>query len=251
MSKHLRACVLAAGKGTRMGGSRPKVLFEAAGKPLLHWVLGALSAASVDGVVAVVGFKKDEVIEALPTGVRWVEQSPQLGTGHAVKCAQFLFQDSEWDEQLQGSDIIVTCGDMPLLTSESFKKVALLREQEDAACCILTVAIPHESAFGRIIRDENGNVSKIVERKDATEEEIAVLEGNTGVFCFREDALWSALEKVGNNNSQGEYYLTDVISILLDSGEKVVAVQCAEETEALGVNTPDDLALVESKLKDK
>ncbi len=248
MSIPTRAVVLAAGKGTRMGGDRPKVLFQAGGKALLGWVLKALSAASVDGVCAVVGFKKEEVIRELPTGVLWVEQSPQLGTGHAVMCARSLFESHDWPAELCGSPIIVTCGDMPLLSSESFKKVVALRDSEDAACCVLTVAIPAESSFGRIIRDEKGEVARIVEVKDASDTEKAVLEGNTGVYCFSEDALWSALDKVGNNNSQGEYYLTDVIPFLISEGRKVVAVKCENPIEALGVNTPDDLKLVEENL---
>ena len=249
MATAMRAVVLAAGKGTRMGGDQPKVLFAAGGKPLLHWVLDALSAAAVSGVVAVVGFKKDDVIRELPTGVHWVEQSPQLGTGHAVMCARSLFLDTKWPQELAGSPVIVTCGDMPLLTPESFRAVAQLREREDAACCVLTVAIPPESSFGRIIRGADGSVERIVECKDATPEQKAVLEGNTGVYCFREDALWSALDKVKNNNSQGEYYLTDVVPILLAAGEKVVAIPCAEPSEALGVNTPADLAQVEAVLR--
>lgn len=251
MATALRAVVLAAGKGTRMGGDQPKVLFAAGGKPLLQWVLDALSAAAVHGVVAVVGFKKDEVIRKLPTGVHWVEQSPQLGTGHAVMCARSLFLEMQWSQELAGSPVIVTCGDMPLLTSESFRAVAELREREDAACCVLTVAIPPESSFGRIIRGADGSVERIVEYKDATPAQKAVLEGNTGVYCFREDALWSALERVQNNNSQGEYYLTDVIPLLLKAGERVVAIQCAQPTEALGVNTPVDLAEVENVLRER
>ena len=248
MARVLRACVLAAGKGTRMGGNQPKVLFEAGGKPLIHWVLSALSAASVGGIVAVVGFKKDEVIRELPTGVCWVEQSPQLGTGHAVMCARFLFGKNEFGAEFANSPIIVACGDMPLLSKESFEAIAELREQEEAACAVLTVAIPEDSSFGRIIRNSGGGVEKIVEVKDATEQEKAVLEGNTGVFCFRDDALWDALESISNDNAQGEYYLTDVVSILLRKGEKVVALKCKNNIEALGVNTPEDLEIVEKAL---
>lgn len=251
MASSLRAIVLAAGKGTRMGGDRPKVLYEAGGKPLIHWVLNALSAAAVDGVVAVVGFGKDEVIRRLPTGVLWVEQSPQLGTGHAVMCARSLFVGDKCNPELAGAQIIVTCGDMPLLSAESFRRVAALRGETGAACCMLTVDIPPLSTFGRIIRDPSGAVSRIVEYKDASEEERTVLEGNTGVYCFRADALWSALDKVGNRNSQGEYYLTDVIPLLLAAGEKVVAIKCGAANEALGVNTPADLAEVEQALRER
>lgn len=241
-----RACVLAAGKGTRMGGDRPKVLFEAGGKPLIDWVLNALSVAGIDEIVAVVGFMKDDVIATLPTGVRWVEQSPQLGTGHAVMCARNAFQDKGGDRP-----ILVTCGDMPLLSAESFRSVCALREAENAAGALLTVTIPSESRFGRIVRNESGDLAAIVEYKDATEEQRAIDEGNTGVMCFRADALWSALDAISNDNAQGEYYLTDVIEILLNRGERMVSYRCDDMNEALGVNTPDDLARVETLLRER
>ena len=240
----LHACVLAAGKGTRMGGDRPKVLFAAAGKPLLHWCLGALSAAGIRDAVAVVGFQKDEVVRTLPTGVRWVEQSPQLGTGHAVMCARSSFPED-------GQPILVTCGDMPLLRPETFRRIAALREERRAACALLTVTIPRESRFGRIVRDKAGNVVRIAEYKDATEEERAIDEGNTGVLCFRPDALWPALEALGSDNAAGEYYLTDAIEILLRKHEAVVAHRCEDPDEALGVNTPQDLGKVEAILKSR
>jgi bifunctional UDP-N-acetylglucosamine pyrophosphorylase/glucosamine-1-phosphate N-acetyltransferase len=246
MASSLRACVLAAGKGTRMGGDRPKVLFEAGGRPLIEWCLRALSAAGVDETVVVVGFGKDDVIRSLPTGVRWAEQSPQLGTGHAVMCArpQFPSDDSP-------TPILVVCGDMPLLKAESFRRVAALRAEADAACAMLTVAVPPESSFGRVVRDDSGKVLRIVEVKDATEEERRIPEGNPSVYVFRPDALWSALEAVGNDNAQGEYYLTDVIGILIARGETVAAVRSDDPGEAIGVNTPEDLARVEAALAEQ
>lgn len=246
MAHAIRACILAAGKGTRMGGDRPKVLAEAAGKPLIHWTLDALSAADVRDKVAVVGFQKESVIHVLPTGVRWVEQSPQLGTGHALMCARSVLDAGE-----TGSPVLVTCGDMPLLRAETFRQVIALREAEQAACALLTVRIPLESRFGRVIRNAVGDVERIVEYKDATPEEQAVTEGNTGVMCFRADALWSALAALKNDNAQGEYYLTDVIGILVGQGERVVAPICEDAREALGVNTPADLAEVEAVLRER
>ncbi len=197
MAEALRACVLAAGKGTRMGGDRPKVLFEAGGKPLLEWVLSALSAAGVTDVVAVVGFGKDEVIHMLPTGVRWVEQSPQLGTGHALRCARSLFAGD-------GSPILVACGDMPLIRAESFRAVANLRLRQDAAAAVLTTRIAPASRFGRVLRAADGLVQRIVEAREATAEELKTDEGNTGVYCFQPEALWPALERVGDDNTAGE-----------------------------------------------
>ena len=238
---NLQACVLAAGKGTRMGGDRPKVLFEANGKPLLEWVLGALSDAGVDDCVVVVGFRKEEVVAKLPTGVRWAEQSPQLGTGHAVRCARVAFPED-------ADDMIVACGDMPLVAAGTYRRLAALRREQDADAAVLTVRIPVESRFGRIVRGASGEVERIVEYKDATERERAIDEGNTGVYCFRPAALWPALEAIKNENAQGEYYLTDVISIFLARGGRVVSMLSDVRGEELGVNTPEDLAIASRAL---
>ncbi len=235
------ACVLAAGKGTRMGGDRPKVLFEAGGKPLIEWVLSALSAAGMDDIVCVVGFGRDEVVGMLPTGVRWVEQSPQLGTGHAVMCARSAFAGID-------APLLVTCGDMPLITAATYARMRKLLEDDDAACSLLTVKIPRESRFGRVVRNAAGEVERIVEYKDASEAEQEIDEGNAGVYCFRPSLLWDALDEVRNDNAQGEYYLPDVIPVLLSRGCRIRAEICADPEEALGVNTPADLAAVEKRL---
>ncbi len=232
----LQACVLAAGKGTRMGGDRPKVLFEANGKPLLEWALSALSDAGVDDCVAVLGYKKDDVLARLPTGVRWAEQSPQLGTGHAVRCARDSFPET-------AENLIVTYGDMPLVTPGTYKTLVDIRRREQADAVVLTVGIPPDSRFGRIVRDGEGRVLRIVEYKDASDGERAIGEGNAGVYCFNPAALWPALEKITNDNAQGEYYLTDVVAVFLAQGGTVVAHLSDVPGEELGVNTPEDLRL--------
>ncbi len=240
----LQACVLAAGKGTRMGGDRPKVLFEANGKPLLEWVLGALSDAGVDDCVVVVGFKKDEVAAMLPTGIRWAEQSPQLGTGHAVKCARASFPDT-------AADLLVAYGDMPLVAAPTYRRLVELRHASGAAASMLTVPVEPDSKFGRVLRDCQGNVRRIVEYKDATQDERLVREGNAGVYCFDATSLWDALDRVTNDNAQGEYYLTDVIEILIRDGKRVVAAMSEVPGEELGVNTPEDLALTAQALAER
>ena len=241
---NLQACVLAAGKGTRMGGDRPKVLFEANGKPLLEWVLGALSEAGVDDCVVVVGFRKEGVVPKLPTGVRWAEQSPQLGTGHAVRCARLSFPDD-------ADNLIVTYGDMPLVAPATYRRLVALRERENADATVLTVRIPAESRFGRIVRDASGSVARIVEYKDATPEERAIDEGNAGVYCFRPAALWPAIEALRNDNVQGEYYLTDVVAIFLANGGRVVSMFSDVPGEELGVNTPEDLEIAGRALAER
>ncbi len=237
----LQACVLAAGKGTRMGGDRPKVLFEAAGKPLIEWVLGALSDAGVDDCVVVVGFQKEAVVAKLPTGIRWAEQSPQLGTGHAVRCARVAFPDD-------ADNLIVTYGDTPLILPETYRRLVAMREQHNADASFLTVRIPPESRYGRVVRDQNGNVSRIVEYKDASEKERAIDEGNAGVYCFRPSSLWPAIEQLRADNAQNEYYLTDVVGVFLDQGGKVVSMLSDTVGEELGVNTPEDLAICAAAL---
>ncbi len=233
---NLQACVLAAGKGTRMGGDRPKVLFEANGKPLLEWVLGALSDAGVDDCVVVVGYRKEDVLPMLPTGVRWAEQSPQLGTGHAVRCARVAFPET-------AGDLLVACGDMPLVTADTYRMLADLRRSENADAVVLTVRIPPDSRFGRVVRGPDGNVLRIVEYKDASDGERALTEGNAGVYCFNPAALWPALDEIRNDNAQSEYYLPDVIPVFLKKGGTVVARLSDVNGEELGVNTPEDLAL--------
>jgi len=235
----LKAIVLAAGKGTRMGGDRPKVLHEAKGKTLLAWTLGALADAGVTDVVAVVGYRQDEVVATLPTGVRWAGQSPQLGTGHAVGCARASFPE------VDDVPLLVTCGDMPLVKPATFRLLADLRERENADVALLTVPVPPESRFGRVLRLADGSVDRIVEWKDATPAERAIDEGNAGVYCFRPSALWPALERISNRNAAGEYYLPDVIPVFRAAGGRVVAYRSDDALEALGVNTPEDLAQVE------
>ncbi len=241
----LQACVLAAGKGTRMGGDRPKVLFEACGKPLIEWVLGALSDAGVDDCVVVVGYRKDEVVAKLPTRVRWAEQSPQLGTGHAVRCARASFPEDEC------GDLIVTYGDMPLVSPETYRRLVELRRAEDADAVVLTCAVPAESRFGRVLRNPDGGVRRIVEYKDASPEERAVTEGNAGVYCFRPSVLWPTLERIRNDNVQGEYYLPDVVPLIIAAGGRVLAVGSDVCGEELGVNTPEDLALADRALAER
>ncbi|MDR1612904.1 MAG: NTP transferase domain-containing protein [Planctomycetota bacterium] len=237
----IQACVLAAGKGTRMGGDRPKVLFEARGKPLIEWVLGALSEAGVDDVVVVVGYRKDDVVSTLPTGVRWVEQSPQLGTGHAVRCARGVFPGNV-------ENIIVTYGDMPLVTAATYRCLIEARAAFGAAAVFLAVPVTPDSRFGRVVRDSASNVLRIVEYKDATPEERRIGEGNAGVYCFAPRFLWNALEKIKNDNAQGEYYLTDVVDVLISEGGRVEAILAADPLEGTGVNTPAELGEAEKAL---
>ncbi|MFH0910994.1 MAG: NTP transferase domain-containing protein [Planctomycetota bacterium] len=241
MSSGIHALVLAAGKGKRMGAPIPKVMVQAAGRPLLGWVLKNLEEAGADRITAIVGFGKEEVIASLPEGVCWVEQAEQRGTGHAVLCAR---------EALAGFEgtVLVTCGDMPLIRGATFRKLLDRHEESGADCTMLTATVEPPHRYGRILRDAKGRVKRIVEAEDATEEELSIAEVNTGVYAFRAPFLFQALRRVGNANRQGEYYLTEVVEILLRGGRRVEAISCEDAREALGVNSSEDLARVEAML---
>ncbi len=239
--KKIHALILAAGKGTRMGGELPKVMVKVNGKPLIGWVIDALVDAEIRDITAIVGYKKDLVIDFLPSEVLTVEQKEQLGTGHAVLCAK---------DSLAGFDglVMVACGDMPLISPKTFSGLVEQHVADGNSCTVLTARIEPPHRYGRIIRGSDNQVIKIVEAADATVEELKVDEVNTAVYIFDCIELYQALEKIGSDNKQGEYYLPDVIEIMLGAGSKVGAVICENSEEALGVNSSDDLTLVEKYL---
>lgn len=237
-----RGLVLAAGKGTRMGGDQPKVLVRAAGRTLLSWVLSHLREAGIGPVTVVLGFGRDEVAATLPAGADWVEQAEQLGTGHAVQCAAGAFEGFD-------GTLVVACGDMPLVRPESYGALVVHHCEAGAAATLLTAKLAPPHRYGRVVRDEAGRVLRNVEAADATEEELAIDEVNTGVYAFDATALFEALAEVKSENEQGEYYLPDVLEILIGKGRLVSAVVCGSAEEAHGVNTPEDLAKVEARLR--
>ncbi|MHC4870558.1 MAG: sugar phosphate nucleotidyltransferase [Planctomycetota bacterium] len=240
--KNIHALILAAGKGTRMGGTLPKVMVPARGKPLILWVIENLNDAGISDITAVVGYKKDLVIDSLPKGTNWTEQAEQLGTGHAVLCAEDILKGF-------AGTVLVTCGDMPLIQSSTFKQLLENHSADNNSCTVLTSRIAPPHKYGRIVRNADGQVLKIVEAADATEDELLIDEVNTGVYAFDCKELFSALNNIGNTNNQGEYYLTDVLEILIKSGKSVGALICEKADEALGVNSPEDIIVVEKYLK--
>ncbi|WP_461214498.1 bifunctional UDP-N-acetylglucosamine diphosphorylase/glucosamine-1-phosphate N-acetyltransferase GlmU [Lacticaseibacillus sp. GG6-2] len=221
--------ILAAGKGTRMKSSLYKVLHQVCGKPMVDHVLTQVEQTEQDAVVTVVGHGAEAVEEALGDRTQFVVQAQQLGTGHAVLQAEPLLGDRE------GETLIVS-GDTPLFTAKTFEKLFAYHEKAGAKATVLTAVAPDPFGYGRVIRNADGSVQKIVEQKDATPEEAAVAEINTGVYCFDNKSLFAALHQVGNDNAQGEYYLPDVIEILKAQGEVVAAYQMADFTESMGVN---------------
>ena len=238
------AIVLAAGKGTRMKSELPKVMHTACGHPMVEHVLEAARSAGVKRLVVVVGYKADVVRDGLAShrDVEFALQDEQKGTGHAVQmCA----------EQLANHDgpVLVLAGDTPLLRGESL--AALLAELRDhqAACVVGTAITENNFGLGRVVRSPDGDFVRIVEQKDTTPEEATIREINTGCYAFDGRLLFQALTQIRPNNSQGEYYLTDVPAILKAAGHRVVAASKLTIEEAMGVNTPEQLAEVEAVLQ--
>lgn len=238
----LISVILAAGKGTRMKSALPKVLHKVGGKPMVQHVLDAAKEAGTTRNVIVIGFGGEKVKETIGEQAEIVVQAEQLGTGHAVRQAEGVLSGVE-------GTVLVLCGDTPLLTGALLKKLCKEHEVSGAKATVLTAIMPDATGYGRIIRDKSGNVAKIVEHKDATEEERKVQEVNSGIYCFDKKALFDALTKVGCDNAQGEYYLPDVLEILKDQGEKIWATAADDYEETLGINSRVQLAGAEKILR--
>ncbi len=230
------AVVLAAGKGTRMKSDKAKVLHELAGRPMLSHVLDALEELGVEQTVVVVGHQADAVSEICREhAVDTVLQAEQLGTGHAVEQTRPLLEGRE------GLTLILS-GDVPLLRSSTLRAMQEAVQTDSAAACVLTAITEDASGYGRILRGRAGEILGIVEEKDASEEQRRIGEYNTGTYCFKNVLLWPLIRQLDTDNAQGEFYLTDLIALLVQSGERVEGVLCEDEREVQGVNTIEDLA---------
>ncbi len=236
----VKAVVLGAGKGTRMKSEKAKVLHEAAGRPLILWMLQLLDDIETEETVVVVGHQADEVAAILPAGVATALQEPQLGTGHATQVGLTEL------ETVPGDTIVVLPGDMPLIRVESLAGLVATHRVEEAAATILTIQDGPRD-FGRIVR-KDGAVVGIVEQRDCTPEQLEIGEVNTSVYVFEADALRSALTELTPENDQGELYLTDAIGILVGRGAWV-ATYSADAEEATGVNSHDQLARASAVLR--
>ena len=241
-SKGLAVIVLAAGKGTRMKSSIAKVLHPLKNQPLLYYVLESLVPLNPDFSVLVVGFQSAVVKESFSNrGLIFVEQKEQLGTGHAAQQAKLALHDFS-------GDVLVVCGDMPLIKSQTLVDLVTRHREKKSACTVLTLKSSEKKDFGLVIRDEQGSVSKIVECKDASEDEKKVDEFNSGVYCFDKHLFLKALDEIDNNNIQKEYYLTDTIEYIVNNGFLVESLQIRDNTQLLGINTQEDLSLAEKIL---
>ena len=243
MTSGTTVVILAAGKGTRMKSETPKCLHELCGRSMLGWVLGAAEGLSPDRIVVVVGHGAAEVEAAarreLPdVDLQFVLQEPQLGTGHALQVAAPALGDTE--------RVVVTYGDMPLLSTESMQSMveAQVGVGAPGAVSILTAIIEDPTGYGRILRRDDGSFERIVEHKDATEEERMVNETNLGVYCFDRATLDDDLARLDNDNAQGEYYITDLVGMAEAGGRPVLPLLLEDAGEAQGVNDLGQLAEV-------
>jgi bifunctional UDP-N-acetylglucosamine pyrophosphorylase/glucosamine-1-phosphate N-acetyltransferase len=241
--KDLRAIVLAAGQGTRMRSDLAKVLHPLQGRPMITFVLDALAHLESSRTVVVVGHQADRVREVCaPYGVQTVLQAERLGTGHAVQQAHPLLAEGD-------GLTAVLCGDVPLLRPQTIRALIQTTRDRQAAATVLTALAEDPTGYGRIVRDAAGQVVGIVEHKDATVQQREIREYNTGTYCFANRLLWPALARVDRKNAQGEYYLTDVVGVLVGQGHRVEGLICADEREVQGINTVEDLQRAERDLE--
>ncbi|WP_191557706.1 bifunctional UDP-N-acetylglucosamine diphosphorylase/glucosamine-1-phosphate N-acetyltransferase GlmU [Metabacillus idriensis] len=236
------AVILAAGQGTRMKSKLYKVLHPVGGKPMVQHVVDEVSKLDLSKIVAIVGHGAEKVQDQLGESVQYAVQSEQLGTAHAVMQAAVHLEDQE------GTTIVI-CGDTPLITADTMASLLSHHTEMNAKATILTAKADDPAGYGRVVRNTEGHVEKIVEHKDSNAEELLIKEINTGTYCFDNRALFDALKKVSNDNSQGEYYLPDVIEILKTNNEIVSAFQTASFEETLGVNDRVALAQAEQYMK--
>lgn len=232
-----RALILAAGQGTRMKSVLPKVLHLLNGKTIIEYVTEALEITEVEKIGIIVSDITEPGIEGtLENRADYIVQDKQLGTGHAVLSAKNWLKDFE-------GNLIVVVGDAPLITKELMRDLILKHEEKNAACTLLSAIWQYPPAYGRVVRSAEGKMLSIVEEKDATEEEKLIKEVSSSHYCFNSKKLFSALDKINNNNALGEYYLPDVIKILQDSGEIVEALQVNDPYLTYGINSQSDLKL--------
>ena len=239
---NLTAVILAAGKGTRMKSKLPKVLHKVGGHPMLEHVMDAAEAAGCRDNVVVIGHGAELVRELVGSRARIALQAEQLGTGHAVLQAADTLKDFT-------GTVMILCGDTPLLEAEELKKFYAEHVKSGAAATVMSAMMEDPFGYGRILRDDNGDVAGIVEQKDASEEQKQIKEINTGNYCVEAPLLFEVLRTLGNNNAQGEYYLTDVLAKLRAMGKKVGGVVTADSEMIMGVNSRRQLAEAESVMR--
>jgi bifunctional UDP-N-acetylglucosamine pyrophosphorylase/glucosamine-1-phosphate N-acetyltransferase len=229
-SKPVVAIILAAGKGVRMQSSLPKVLHPLMGKPIVSYVIEAVKKARVSRTILVVGHQADLVQKTLGTEYEYVEQTQQLGTGHALMTAA---------ENLTGykGDLLVLAGDTPFLTGQILRKLIDRHQKTNAVATLMTAIIEPPPAYGRIIRDQSGHLLRIVEERDASPDEKKITEVNTSHYCFQAKKVLPLLSSLNSQNDQGEYYLTDIIQLLAQQDDKVETLTTKDPNVLIGINS--------------
>jgi UDP-N-acetylglucosamine diphosphorylase/glucosamine-1-phosphate N-acetyltransferase len=234
--QEVRTVILAAGKGKRMKSDLAKVLHTLRGKPLLSYAVSVATALDSNRIVVIIGHQAERIRDTFAgEGLIFIDQREQLGTGHAVLQAQSEFCGYT-------GTVLILCGDVPLLSPDTARSLVDLHRMEGAAVTVLTTVLMDPSGYGRVVKGEQGEVVRIVEDRDATENERQIREINTGIYCVDGSFLFAALPRITNNNVQGEYYLTDIVHIARSEGRAVRALIASDAEEVMGVNTPDDLA---------
>jgi len=243
-ANRLEAIILAAGKGTRMESDLPKVCHPVGGRPMVCAVVDVCLEAGCDRVVVVVGYKQELVREALASygdKVVYAVQEEQLGTGHAVMSAVESYKDAD----TANTDIFVLCGDGPLIRTTTLNKLLELHQTTGAAGTLATSRIDDPSGYGRIVRDDSGKFARIIEQKNASEDELKLNEVNPSYYCVNAKSMFNALEKIKRNELTGEFYITDIFEFMLDAKERVEVIDAVPPQDILSINTLEHLAQID------
>jgi len=242
--------IMAAGKGTRLKSKRPKVLHEIGGRPLiLHVIAAAETIAPPDRIYCIIGHHADSVrTVAVSTGVHFVSQVEQRGTGHAL---QMLKKHFAFTGQTPPEHLLVLSGDVPLIRPKTLQSLCAFHLEQEAAMTILTAVPPDPTGYGRVLRqsEDSPEVAAIVEQKDLKPDELATPEINSGIYCFETKALFANLDRLSNQNASGEFYLTDIASLLVSEGQRVIAIQAEHIDEVLGANTIAEMMHLDAAMR--
>ncbi|MBW1679565.1 MAG: bifunctional UDP-N-acetylglucosamine diphosphorylase/glucosamine-1-phosphate N-acetyltransferase GlmU, partial [Deltaproteobacteria bacterium] len=243
--RELATIILAAGQGKRMKSSKAKVLHLLAGKPLLYYPLNIAREIESQKIIVVVGYQREEVKETFSdSDIIYVTQTSQLGTGHAVVSVREILAGFR-------GDILLLCGDIPLIKKTTLEKLIDIHREGKNLVTVLTTRMKDPIGYGRIVRDSNGTVREIIEEKDASSEEKAISEVNSGIYCFDSKFLFNALDSIARQNAQEEYYLTDIIAVAREQGGRVADLLISDEIEVMGINNRIELARANEAMRKK